>query len=723
MNVVSVEKAEHARKKQTEAPTMKPIFRFASALALLAGISIGACGPLTAQQPAVPPGQAIAIDSVEPQTRGPIHEAFVQPIDVTPEPGMPVPKEPPPPIPELPPEEQPQGENMQWIPGYWAWDADRNDFLWVSGFFRDAPPGRQYVPGYWTSTPEGWRWVAGFWAPAQQDAITTVPEPPAPLETTPSLPAPDDDSTYVPGTWVYRDTRYLWRPGYWAPFRPGLVWVPARYLWTPSGYIFIDGYWDLPLESRGLLFSPVAFNGTPWIDPAWCYRPSFVVSVGALFDSCFYRPRWGHYYFGDYYGPSYTRLGYRPWYTGFGRHDPAFSYHVWQHRQDPNWFATYQQTYQARLQGTLAPPPRTFAQQSLLLRQAAGGGAVARTATNIQVVTPLRQYVQQTKNVTIVRAGSAQLSSQQAAIELSHQVVQARRQLDVVAAKSPTPRHSLRLPRAVTAPSSPVPTAGSVNGTTPSTNASVHPGGSLPQTPPAAPVQKHVPPVTAHPSPSAVYPSVNVPKHTPPATAAPSHTPPPAASVQKQVPPVMAQPTPSAVYPSVNTPQHTPPVTAAPSHTPPPAATTPKYTPAPITAAPKYTPPAAPATPKYVAPPNAAAPKHAVAPITSAPKYSPPATPKYTPPPAAPKYTPPPAAATPKYTPPRITTPPSVTAPASRPSAAAPKVSAPAPRPAPATPHPAARVAQPPRAATPAHAAAPAPRPSAPTKTDTSHHK
>src|SRR5438046_576528 len=65
--------------------------------------------------------------AIEVQTRGPVHEAFAQPQDLTPAPGLPVPKEPPPPIREEPPEQRAAGDNMQWIDGYWAWDADRRD--------------------------------------------------------------------------------------------------------------------------------------------------------------------------------------------------------------------------------------------------------------------------------------------------------------------------------------------------------------------------------------------------------------------------------------------------------------------------------------------------------------------------------------------------------------------------------------------------------------------
>ena len=44
-----------------------------------------------------------------------------------------LPKEPPPAIEELPPEQKPDSDNVQWIPGYWQWDAERGDFVWLSG--------------------------------------------------------------------------------------------------------------------------------------------------------------------------------------------------------------------------------------------------------------------------------------------------------------------------------------------------------------------------------------------------------------------------------------------------------------------------------------------------------------------------------------------------------------------------------------------------------------
>src|SRR5690242_12511823 len=61
-------------------------------------------------------------DDVEVYTRGTLHEAFAVPVsnDLIVPPA--VQKEPPAPIEELPPEQQPEGENVTWIAGYWAWD-------------------------------------------------------------------------------------------------------------------------------------------------------------------------------------------------------------------------------------------------------------------------------------------------------------------------------------------------------------------------------------------------------------------------------------------------------------------------------------------------------------------------------------------------------------------------------------------------------------------------
>src|SRR5262245_9077098 len=119
-------------------------------------------------------------DGIDVLARGPIHEAFAEPVDNRPRPSRVVPKQPPDPIEESPPDQKPAGDNVQWIPGYWAWDDDRNDFIWVSGVWRNEPPGRQWLPGHWDKTPTGWQWSPGVWAVQGQQQMEFLPPPPDP---------------------------------------------------------------------------------------------------------------------------------------------------------------------------------------------------------------------------------------------------------------------------------------------------------------------------------------------------------------------------------------------------------------------------------------------------------------------------------------------------------------------------------------------------------------
>ena len=131
---------------------------FSTLLAL--GTSFGLNKALFAQPATpVPPAPASAEQGVQVLTRGPVHEAFAETVTYDPEPGVVVPKAPPAAIEEVPPEQRLEGANVAWIPGYWAWDDERRDFLWVSGIWRDLPPGRQWVPGYWGKAGQGYQWT------------------------------------------------------------------------------------------------------------------------------------------------------------------------------------------------------------------------------------------------------------------------------------------------------------------------------------------------------------------------------------------------------------------------------------------------------------------------------------------------------------------------------------------------------------------------------------
>jgi WXXGXW repeat (2 copies) len=317
------------------------------------------------------PATARAVDPAPEQgvtvlARGPVHEAFAEPATFGPMVGMQAPKQPPEPIAEEPPDQRPEGS--VWIPGYWAWDSDSSQFIWVSGVWRVPPPGRRWVPGYWAPVAaNNWQWVSGFWADAQQAEIPYQPAPPPSLDNGPAAPAPDDNGTYVPGVWVYRSGNYVWQPGYWLAARSGWVWTPASYCWTPSGYVYVSGYWDYPLEDRGVLFAPVAIE-QPVVGGVFMHRPRFIVDVRALLASLFVRRGWG-YYFGDYYGPVYSNAGWLPWVRWGPRcYDPLFCYYRW--RNGAAWCNGLEDLYVRRFNGESARPGRTFVEQNKTISNA-----------------------------------------------------------------------------------------------------------------------------------------------------------------------------------------------------------------------------------------------------------------------------------------------------------------------------------------------------------------
>ena len=396
-----------------------PVFRFFCALIPL-GFAVGGA----AQELLAPPaGEKLPANAIEVQTRGPVHEAFAQPFESNPMPGTVIPKEPPAPVNEEPPPMQLDSENAKWMPGYWAWNPERQEFMWVSGVFRMQPQGRTFVPGYWSRTDDGWRWITGYWSDSRQQEPVYGPEPPTPLNVDPTTAGPNDNSLYVPGTWMYRGSgEFSWRPGYWMEGQTARIWVPPHYVWTPAGYVFVDGYWDLPFENRGVMFAPVTF-GQP-LGPNAVYQPNYAVNYPGFLDSAYYLPGSGQFFFGNFSAPRYGRMGFRPWYAGAGQYNPLFAAHGLQN----GGIAGVQRTYAARTNGTLAGPPLNLA---------------AQTANNA-VVVPLNQF--RTGNqARLVQATPAQLNTQRTSAQQTRQAVVTRSQRETAVVARTTSRSSTQV--------------------------------------------------------------------------------------------------------------------------------------------------------------------------------------------------------------------------------------------------------------------------------------
>jgi hypothetical protein len=367
--------------------------------------------PSSTSPPASDPSSLASIDpSVQVLTQGNVHEAFGQPVvfDATPSPVLP--NKPPDPVQEVIPSQKPEGDNVQWIPGYWSWDSDNNKFNWTSGIWRAIPPGLQWVSGYWTQSGTGYQWVSGFWqkiatvaagadsgsanpgaipgpadgtasgeppAPEQEAAtgtdsgtnpgdgtgVTYLPQPPDTLETGPVGDPPTADHIWIPGCWIYQAGSYAWLAGQWCPCHAGWVWVPAHYVWTPAGYVFVDGFWDYDLDHRGVLFAPVSFvQGIP--APGFVYTPTVCLNSDLFIDYLFCRPQCGCYCFGDYYAAVELQAGVYPCFayhmSKFG-FDPLFAYCSWQHHNDASWHDTLVADYRSRVANVALRPPQTYA--------------------------------------------------------------------------------------------------------------------------------------------------------------------------------------------------------------------------------------------------------------------------------------------------------------------------------------------------------------------------
>lgn len=324
-----------------------------------------AAAALSATAQLVPPAEP-AEEQPEILSRGPVHEAFAEPVCAESEESVVVTREPPPGINEVPPEDRPKGAQYVWIPGYWAWDDDRSDFIWVSACWRAAPPRMSWVPGYWAQAGGAWKWVPGFWTPTGVEDIAYLPVPPSISIIDPAGIQPSPDAIWIPPCMYWANGRYVLRSGYWLTARPDWIWIPSHYVLTPRGYVFVAGYWDYPLDNRGVLFAPVYFSSACRV-ATYTFSPGIVINLGSLRVNLFAYPRYRHYYFGDYYDSVYLNIGIYPWFDSRHHrtwHDPIFEHDRWvHHRSNPQWEQHLRDEYRHRFDDRTRRPARTFSEQ------------------------------------------------------------------------------------------------------------------------------------------------------------------------------------------------------------------------------------------------------------------------------------------------------------------------------------------------------------------------
>ena len=182
-------------------------------------------------------------DDVEVLARGPIHEAYAEPSEREPAPTPVIPKEPPKAIEELPPDQKPEGDNVLWLPGYWAWDEDKKDHIWISGFWRNR---RRAELGLRVRGEKPRTVGSGLGASGRRPKRTSANGLPAEAAGAArcqraATPAPSDNHVSFPA--VGCGAIATLASGFWSEHRAGWVWVlaciagrpPATCLSTATG--------------------------------------------------------------------------------------------------------------------------------------------------------------------------------------------------------------------------------------------------------------------------------------------------------------------------------------------------------------------------------------------------------------------------------------------------------------------------------------------------------
>ena len=313
---------------------------------------------------------------VETLGRGPVHEAYAAAGAAQNFSGNHWVTEPPPAaLLEIPPGLGTTPTQI-WIPGYWERDPEENNWIWVSGCWREPPIGFGWLPGYWTQVRANqWRRVGGVWSRGDGDTFSLEYTPAPPQQgsmnggTPPRLDPRDGRSKgliFSPAGWDWSGNRYSWRPGRLERFAESQVWQEQRQTWTPAGYIPSDGYIDHRLGARGIAYAPLrpvasgaAPRRNPVADPATeAIQPAGVWNANAWIE-CSWRDRTGNYYLGDYYSNFWKNSGMVPARDARRRNgdpwlqciedqsaldDAAFRQLAWQHTE--------------RLRGRQQPPAR-----------------------------------------------------------------------------------------------------------------------------------------------------------------------------------------------------------------------------------------------------------------------------------------------------------------------------------------------------------------------------
>ena len=314
-----------------------------------------------------PPDPTAATEAAEVLTRGPVHEAFAETVSYNPQPGRSRRKP-----------RRLRSKNCRrtrgrkgptWLgsPATGLGTTNAATTFGSAAFWRDLPPGRQWVPGYWGPSGQGQQWTSGYWADAAVSSVGYLPEPPASAEAGPNIAAPSPDDTWLPGNWMWQENRYAWRPGFGPPrSRIGIGFRPITC--GPLGATFLSMAIGITRSAARRCLPQSTSRRGMYSRPGFSYSPSIVIDLGLLglrFPAAELRALLFRRLLCRELPvrPASTR---RIPTTPATRLRPYFRSRRWQHRSDGQYEQGVAAAFMNRRDHEDARPPRTWASQTAL---------------------------------------------------------------------------------------------------------------------------------------------------------------------------------------------------------------------------------------------------------------------------------------------------------------------------------------------------------------------
>ena len=289
-------------------------------------------------------------------------------------------KEPPQPIQEMPPDQKPAGQNIQWIPGYWAGTSRATT---SSGSAASGASRRPIVSGFPATGTKSTGATSGSREPGFRSVRETRAKPAVVLAPAPAEPR--SRSQHAPALSQRElDSRLLVLASVGIRLaarilggRPAQLDLDARALCLDPEWLSLRaGYWDLPVANRGLMFAPVYYPQPVYAQPNFVFTPSIGIVGSAVTANLFVQASTNQYMFGNFYAQNFVSVGITPWFSfSFATgpplfYDPLFSYYaVINVRQNPGWVAAVREQYVLRRDRVELRPPNTYIEQTRIIER------------------------------------------------------------------------------------------------------------------------------------------------------------------------------------------------------------------------------------------------------------------------------------------------------------------------------------------------------------------